>query len=86
MVPPKEVFMSPEKIFGIVVRSFGLMVSFYSVWYLVYGAASVLGMQGVPPMYKTGYFLSGLLFLSVSLYLLRGAKELVAFCYPEETK
>ncbi len=76
--------MSPAKVFGIVIRSFGLMILFYSIWFLLTGFATIAGMPGTKSVYIVGYFFSGLIFLFISLYLLRGAKQLVAFCYPEE--
>ena len=76
--------MTPTKGFGVVVRSVGLMLLVYSVWYLLYGAATILGMEGTQTEWRTGYFVSGGFLLSVSLYLLRGARHLVRFCYPKE--
>ncbi len=76
--------MSPAKGFGIVVRSFGLMILFYSIWFLLTGLATILGMPGTKAVYIAGYFFSGLIFLFISLYLLKGARHLVRFCYPDE--
>ena len=74
--------MSPAKVFGIVVRVSGLSLLIYSCWYLVYGLAIVFGLPEDQPGYKIGYFLSGFLFFVLSLYLLRGAPQLVRYCYP----
>ncbi len=76
--------MTPIKVFGVVVRSVGLVLLVYSVWYLLYGAATILGMEGTQHDWRVAYFVSGGLFLSLSLYLLRGARHLVRFCYSEE--
>ena len=75
--------MSPTKVFGIIVRTVGLSLLVYAIWYIVYGVAAVLGMQ-TSPDYKIGYFLSGFLFLIISIYFLRGAPVLLKFCYPAE--
>jgi hypothetical protein len=75
--------MSPAKVFGIIVRTVGLFLLVYAIWYIIYGVAAVLGLQ-TPPNYKIGYFLSGFVFLAISLYFLRGAQALLKFCYPAE--
>ena len=76
--------MSPAKIFGIVVRSLGLCLLVYSVWYLLYGIATIAGLQGEAAKYRIEFFISGGFLLFVSIYFLKGAPQLVKFCYPEE--
>ncbi|PIQ83397.1 MAG: hypothetical protein COV75_07655 [Candidatus Omnitrophica bacterium CG11_big_fil_rev_8_21_14_0_20_63_9] len=77
--------MAPPQVFGIVVRSFGLSFFVYSLWYLLYGVATALAMEGTYPKWRIAYFVSGGLFLLVSLYFLKGAKHLVKFCYSKES-
>jgi hypothetical protein len=76
--------MTPTKVFGVVVRGAGLGLLIYAVWYLLYGMVTILGMKGTQADWIAAYFLSGGFFFVVSLYLLRGAKRLVRFCYPKE--
>lgn len=76
--------MTPTKVFGVVVRGVSLVLLVYSVWYLLYGAATMLGMEGTQTNWRASYFVSGGFCLSISLYFLRGAPHLVRFCYPEE--
>ena len=78
--------MNPKDTFGIVIRSFGLLLLIYSLWYLAYGVATTVGMPERLPGYRTGYFISGSLFLVVSLYFLRGAALLLKFSYPEKRR
>ena len=76
--------MSPAKMFGIVVRSLGLGLLVYSLWYLIYGIATTLGLQGAAAKYQAYFFLSGGFLLLVAIYLLKGAPQIIKFCYPEE--
>lgn len=76
--------MRPVQVFGVVMRTFGLALLIYSLWYLLYGVATVFGLPEFRAGFKVGYFLSGSLFLVVSIYLLRGAPHLMKFCYPEK--
>ncbi len=76
--------MTPAKIFGIIIRVFGLSLLVYSIWYLTYGIATILGLPEQQEGYKIGYFLSGTLFLLLALYLLRGAPHIIKFSYPNE--
>ena len=78
--------MRPAQIFGIIVRVFGLSLLIYSVWYLVYGVATALGLPEQQSGFKAAYFISGVTFLLLSLYLLRGAPHILRFSYPEESK
>ena len=76
--------MRPAQVFGVIVRVFGLALFIYSVWYMVYGVATVLGLPEQHSGYKAGFFISGVTFLLLSLYLLRGAPHILRFSYPEE--
>jgi len=74
--------LKPEDIFGIIVRVCGLSILICAIWYLVYGIATLLGLPEDVPGYGTGYFISGVIFLIMGLYLLRGAPGLLRFAYP----
>ncbi len=74
--------MNAPQIFGIVIRVYGLTITFYAVWYLVYGIATSLGLPEDMPGDEIGYFISGGTFLALGLYLLRGAPGLMRFSYP----
>lgn len=74
--------MSPVEIFGIVVRTYGLSMSIYAIWYLVYGVATSMGLPEDAPGYGTSYYISGSLFLAVGLYFLRGAPAVIRLSYP----
>jgi hypothetical protein len=75
--------MKPVEVFGIVIRVFGLSLFIYALWYLVYGVSTVLGLGEQAGGYRVSYFISGITFLLLSLYLLRGAPHLVRFSYAE---
>jgi hypothetical protein len=77
--------MKPRDCFGIVVRSFGLLVLIVAIYYLI-GGAIVAFVPNYPrahsPLYT--YFTYCPILIGISLYLLRGAPHLVRFCYPDE--
>jgi hypothetical protein len=75
--------MRPVDVFGIVVRVFGLSLFIYALWYLVYGISILLGLAEPTGGYRISYFISGITFLALSLYFLRGAPHIVRFSYPE---
>jgi hypothetical protein len=76
--------MKPSDMFGIVIRSFGLCLVLYAVWYLVYGVATSCGLPEDAPGYGISYYISGIVSLVLGLYLLRGATLLIKFAYPNE--
>ena len=76
--------MTASDIFGIVVRTFGLSLLIYAIWYLVYGIATIAGLPEGAPGYLVGYFLTGSVYLIIGLYLLRGAPLLMKFAYPSK--
>jgi len=76
--------MKPRDCFGVVVRTVGLLLMLFSLFYF-YGAvaASVspaLGRGGTP-VYYIGI---GVVMMFVGLYLLRGAPHLLRFAYGKE--
>ena len=75
--------MKAKEIFGIIVRTFGLSLLIYAIWYLSYGIASLIGFQNDSSELRA-YFLTGGLQLLMGLYLLRGASSLVSFAYAEK--
>ena len=74
--------MKPRNIFGIIVRTFGLSLFIYAVWYLVYGLATLAGLPEDSPGHMIGCFVTGGVYLLIGLYLLRGAPLLINFSYP----
>jgi hypothetical protein len=76
--------MKPKDVFGIVVRTIGVILVLFSFVYF-YGALAAsfsprLG-QGAPPIYHIGF---GVILLMVGAYCLRGAPKIVDLAYPEE--
>ena len=74
--------MKPRDVFGIIVRTAGLSTLICGMWELVFGIATLAGMPGDQPGDCGGYFMTSVLFLSIGLYLLRGAPGLLRFAYP----
>jgi hypothetical protein len=78
--------MRPVEVFGIVVRVFGLLLLIYALWYLVYGISVLSGLSEEAGGYRISYFISGIMFLVLALYLLRGAPHILRFSYPENER
>ena len=76
--------MKPSEAFALIVRVFGLGLLIYAVWVLAYGIAFGFGLMEERSLGIGPYFLSGVVFLLLSIYLLRGAPHLVRFSYPEQ--
>ena len=77
--------MAPKDIFGIIVRTIGLCLSLYAIWYLAFAVAvgsSILAEE--KPGDARAYLISGITFLAISAALLRGASRIVRFAYSEE--
>lgn len=75
--------MKAIEVFGIIVRTFGLSLLIYALWYLAYGLASVVGFEAGDPSELKAYFLTGGVQLLSGIYLLRGAPGVVNFAYAE---
>ena len=73
--------MEPRDIFGIIIRTFGLSLFIYAIWYLVYGVATIAGLPEDAPGYLISYFITGGTYFFIGLYLLRGAPFLIRFAY-----
>ena len=74
--------MKQSEIFGVIVRAAGLLLLLMAARHLC-GAVINLAFGGSEP--AAGFF-SGIPEIIVSLWLLRGAKHLVAFAFPGEAK
>ncbi len=77
--------MKARDIFGIIVRTFGLSMTLYAAWYLIYGLATIAGLPEDAEGEMAAYFISGFFCLIVGLYLLKGAPLIMRFCYSERT-
>lgn len=76
--------MKPSEAFALIIRVFGLGLLIYALWVLAYGIAFGFGLMDARGVGIAPYFLSGAVFLLLSIYLLRGAPHLVRFSYPEQ--
>jgi hypothetical protein len=77
-----ETSMKPHEVFGIIVRAAGLLLLLMAVRHL---CAAIINLALGGPTPAAGFF-SGIPEIIVSLWLLRGAKCLVSFAFPEEAK
>jgi hypothetical protein len=78
--------MIPSDLFGVIVRTVGLLSVYYGAWYLLYGLlyqADVFSTD-YPDEMKM-YFASGIAFLAAGAFMMRGANWFVSFCYPPST-
>lgn len=73
--------MKPRQIFGIVVRTFGLCLTIYAAWYVLFAMAILAGIQNAYRDEVPGYLLTGIPAAIAGLYLLRGAPLLLDFSY-----
>jgi len=73
--------MKPRKLFGVVLRTAGVMLLAYALWFLSYGVAQFLGLPEEAPMERVHYLISGLLSLAIGWYFLRGAPLIVRLAY-----
>ena len=73
--------MKPRDCFGVVVRTVGLLLMLFSLFYFIGGVAAAispsLGRGGTPVYYVA---IGGVMIL-VGLYLLRGAPHLLRYSY-----
>jgi hypothetical protein len=77
--------MKARDIFGLVVRSIGLCLLLISIWYLLYAAAYIFNafpnLNSEPDI--AVYILTGGAGIFSAFILLRFARPIVRFCYPE---
>jgi hypothetical protein len=72
--------MEPKELFGVIVRTFGLSMTIYGLWYLVYGIAQAASLS--EPTYPTGDFvISGAACTLMGAFLLLAAGVVVRFAY-----
>ena len=75
--------MKAQNIFGIVIRLFALALLLLGFWYFTYALAQLTGVPEETPGEMMGFFMSGGVCLVLGIALLRGARHIVRFSYPE---
>jgi hypothetical protein len=79
--------MKADELFGVVVRTIGLLCVINGAWYLIYGFLQSAGTFGPSLEDETAmYFASGIPFMAGGCLLMRGADWFVKFSYPSATK
>lgn len=77
--------MKPSDIFGIIVRTIGVLLLLYGLWYLVFAVAEVLGIVAAEtPDEAKLLFLNAASAIVVALTLMRAASWFVRFSYPDD--
>jgi hypothetical protein len=74
--------MRSREIFGVAVRVIGLLAVLGSVVYFVGGVVVLIAPELKPNVSPWLYVLNATVFLTVGLYLLRGAQVVIRFSYP----
>jgi hypothetical protein len=76
--------MKPSDLFGVIVRTIGLLAIIQGVWYSVYAFLQGAGVLSETEVDETKMYLaSGIPLLCGGCLLLRGADWFVKFSYPE---
>lgn len=76
-------FMKPSDLFGVIVRTFGLCVLVWSLWYFVSGLGPAIGFGAEERAGDNMYFLmTGAVGIGIAMVLLRCAQSIVRFSYP----
>lgn len=78
--------MSGKDLFGVAVRIFGLGCFTWGVWNLLIGAAQAAHIITDVEDETAAYIVAGVGSVLLSLYFLRGAPQLMRFCYPNNTE
>ena len=73
--------MRPAELFGVVVRTIGLLLVLSSFWMLLFG---LLGLVLGGPGEVVGLLFYGLPVFLLGIWLLCGAKSLVRIAYPDD--
>ena len=73
--------MQPRAVFGIVVRSFGLMSLVYAIWNIGFAFSDAMGYAARADAMLRDYVTSVATFVAMGVTLLRGADVIVAFAY-----
>ena len=76
--------MTAKEWFELALRVVGVVVLLYGVGYLVDSSLFRLGYFSYPDTTAGYYFINGIAYTVVGLFLLRGAPYLVGFAYPPE--
>ena len=75
--------MTAWQCFGVVLRTFGLILLLCGVYYLFTAAYTAIVSYSRPHSPPGTYAVYGIAYCLVSLYFLRGAPGLAGFCYPQ---
>jgi hypothetical protein len=78
--------MSGKDLFGVVVRTFGLACFTWGLWNLLIGVAQAAHIVTDVEEETSAYIVAGMGSVLLSLYFLRGAPQLMRFCYPNDAK
>jgi hypothetical protein len=73
--------MNSQELFGVVVRTIGLIIALYGVWYLAFAILRTLGAVSPGKYPPREHFLGGVLFILVGVSLLIGADAIVWIAY-----
>lgn len=78
--------MKPDDIFGIVVRTIGVLLLIWGLWHLTFALAESMGIvAGETPDEAKLLFVTATAAIVVALLLMRAAHWVVRFSYPEST-
>lgn len=70
--------MTPAQLFGVVVRTIGLVLTIYGTFSSCFGLLLVLTEAGIMSL------ILGVVAMLVGLWMLRGAQPVIAFAYYDE--
>ncbi|MBN2128483.1 MAG: hypothetical protein JW741_03270 [Sedimentisphaerales bacterium] len=73
--------MNAADVFGVIVRTIGLLILLGALWQIALG---LLALLGGGPYNTIALLLSGIPALLLGLWFLKGAKFLMAYAYPKE--
>ena len=73
--------MQAQELFGVVVRTLGLVIALYGVWYLTFAIGRVLRAVSPGKYPVRDHFIGGSLFLLIGGSLLIGADAIVRIAY-----
>ena len=76
--------MKVEEWLGLALRVLGVIVLLYGAGYLLDGTLFQLEYFTYPDSSANYYFVVGILYCVVGLFLIRGAPHIVRFAYPNE--
>jgi hypothetical protein len=73
--------MQPADVFGIVVRSIGLIIVLYGLWYGLFGIGQMAGVVTKSENPTGTYILTGIIFVFVGGAVIIGANSIVNAAY-----